>query len=142
MNYLKKHFNFVVPSALVKRLCEIKNKKENYKLVYVIKSWLSGLKDEIKEMSEGEIKNEKPDKILEIVKEILDFSKKIQNQSGKELKILTTNQMLSRLPSSLAQLKAGNNSEKLKNEIRQILYSLYIWRKLTKQLYKSLVDII
>ena len=77
-------------------------------------------------MSEGEIENEKPDKILEIVKEILDFSKKIQNQSGKGLKILTTNQMLSRLPSSLAQLKAGNNSEKLKNEIRQILYSLYI----------------
>ena len=93
-------------------------------------------------MSEDEIKNEKPDKILEIVKEILDFNKKIQNQSGKGLKILTANQMLTRLPISLAQLKAGNNSEKLKSEIRQILYSLYIWKKLTKQLYKSLVDII
>ena len=41
------------------------------------------------------------------------------------LEILTPNQMLSRLPISLAQLKAENNSEKLKNEIRQILYSLY-----------------
>ena len=50
--------------------------------------------------------------------------------------------MLSRLPISLAQLKAGNNSEKLKNEIRQILYSLYRSEKLTKQLYKSFVDII
>ena len=50
--------------------------------------------------------------------------------------------MVSRLPVSLAQLKAGNNSEKLKNEIRQLLYSLYRWRKLTKQLYTSLVDII
>ena len=46
--------------------------------------------------------------------------------------------MLSRLPISLAQLKAGNNSEKFKNEIRQLLYSLYRSKKLTKQLYKSL----
>ena len=44
---------------------------------------------------------------------------------GKGLKILTPNQMLSRLPITLAQLKAGNDSEKLKNEIRQLLYSLY-----------------
>ena len=50
--------------------------------------------------------------------------------------------MLCRLPISLAQLKAGNNSEKLKNEIRQILYSLYRSIKLTKNVYKSLVDII
>ena len=50
--------------------------------------------------------------------------------------------MLSRLPISLAQLKAGNNSEKLKNEIRQLLYFLHRSKKLTKQLYKSLVDII
>ena len=65
-----------------------------------------------------------------------------KNQQGQGLKILTPNQMLSRLPISLAQLKAGNNSEKLKNEIRQLLYSLYRSKKLTKQLYKSLVDII
>ena len=64
------------------------------------------------------------------------------NQAGKGLKNLTPNQMLSRLSISLAQLKAGNNSEKLKNEIRQLLYSLYRSKKLTKQLYKSLVDII
>ena len=70
-------------------------------------------------------KIEKPDKILKIVKEILDFNKKIWEQQGLKLKILTPNQMLSRLPISLAQLKAGNNSEKLKNKIRQILYSLY-----------------
>ena len=50
--------------------------------------------------------------------------------------------MLSRLPISLAQLKAGNNPEKLKNEIRQLLYSLYRSKKLTKYIYKSLVDII
>ena len=50
--------------------------------------------------------------------------------------------MLSRLPVSLAQLKAGNKSDKLKNEIRQILYSLYRSKKLTKQPYKSLVNIL
>ena len=61
---------------------------------------------------------------------------------GKGLKILTPNQMPSRLPITLAQLKAGNNSDKLKNEIRQIFYSLYRSKKLTKQLYKSLIDII
>ena len=47
-----------------------------------------------------------------------------------------------RLPISLAQLNAGNNSEKLKNEIRQLLYFLYRSKTLTKQLYKSLIDTI
>ena len=64
-----------------------------------------------------------------------------RNQLGQGLKILTLNQMLSRLPLSLAQLKAGNNSEKLKNKIRKLLYSLYRSKKLTKQLYKNLIDI-
>ena len=61
--------------------------------------------------------------MLEIVELILYFNQ--LNQAGQGLKILTPNQMLSRLPISLAQLNAGNNSEKLKNEIRQLLYSLY-----------------
>ena len=65
-----------------------------------------------------------------------------RNQPGRGLKILTTNQKLSRLPISLAQLKAGNNSKKLKNKTRQLLCSLYRSKKLTKQLYKSLIDII
>ena len=109
-------------------------------MVNIIKNGLSDLKDEIKEMSEDEIKTEKPGKILEIVEEIIEFNE--QNQSGIGLKILTPNQMFSRLPITLAQLKAGNNSEKLKNEIRQLLYSLYRSKKLTKKLYKSLIDII
>ena len=50
--------------------------------------------------------------------------------------------MLTRLPITLAQLKARNNSEKLKNEIRQLLYSSYRSKKLTKQLYKSFIEII
>ena len=68
---------------------------------------------------------------MKIVKEILEFNRQ---QQGQGLKILTPNQMLSRLPVTLAQLKAGNNSEKLKNEIRQLLYSLYRSKKLTKSI--------
>ena len=48
--------------------------------------------------------------------------------------------MFSRLPISLSQLNAGNNSEKLKNEIRQLLYSLYRSKNCTKNIYKSLAD--
>ena len=65
-----------------------------------------------------------------------------RNQQRKGFKMLTPNQMLSRLPISLAQLKAGNNSKKRKNEIRQWLYFLYRSKKITKQLYKSCIDII
>ena len=50
--------------------------------------------------------------------------------------------MLNRLPIALAQLQAGNNSSKLKNEIRQLLYSLYRSKNMTKQIYKSLIGII
>ena len=92
-------------------------------------------------MSEGDKKN-KEIKILNIVENILNFTLKERKKIGKGFKILTPNQMLSILPISLAQLKAGKDSEKLKNEIRQLLYSLYRWKKLTKQLYKTLVDII
>ena len=63
-------------------------------------------------------------------------------QSAKGLKILTAQQMLSRLPISLVQLKAGNNSRKLKNEIRQILYSLYRSKKLSKKVYEHLIKTI
>ena len=65
-----------------------------------------------------------------------------RNQPRKGLKILTPDQVLSRLPTSLAQLKAGNNSQKLKNEIRQLLYSLYRSKKLTKTIYNNLINII
>ena len=64
-----------------------------------------------------------------------------ERQVAKSLKILTPNQILSRIPISLVQLKGGNNSEKLKNEIRQLLHSFYRSKKVTKQLYKSLIDI-
>ena len=113
------YFDFLKLSYLAKKLFEIKAKKKNNDFVKEIKNRWSKLKDEIEKMSEDEKKIKKPDKILKIVEEILRFNK--QTQEGKGLKILTANQMLSRLPITLAQLKAGNNSEKLKNEIRKLL---------------------
>ena len=96
--------------------------------------------DPISNSKKKKKKNRNRNNIVEIVELILKFN--WLKQEGIGLKILTPNQMLSRLPISLAQLKAGNSSEKLKSKIRQILYSLYRSKKLTKQLYKSLVDII
>ena len=129
-NLFKEYFDFAVPTTLAKKLYETKNKNKNNELVNVIKSGLIDLKDEIEKMSEDEKKTKKPDKILKPVEEILKFIE--QKQLWQGLKILTPDQMLSRLPITLAQLKAGNNSEKLKNEIRQILYSLYRSKKTYK----------
>ena len=72
---------------------------------------------------------ENPNEIVNIVEKVLEFNRQ---QSGQGLKILTPGQMLDRLPISLAQLNAWNNSEKLKNEMRQLLCSCRDQKKLTK----------
>ena len=69
-------------------------------------------------------------------------SEEFAEQRGQGLEILTPSQMLGRLPITLAQLEAGNNSEKFKNEIRQLLYSLYCSKKLTKTIYNNLINTI
>ena len=67
-------------------------------------------------------------------------SKAKQNETkGTRLKILTPKQMLQRLPIALAQVKAGKNSENLLNEIRQIIYSLYQSKEITKKVYNNLM---
>ena len=133
----EKHFKIQRPSIMLRYLHQANDREKNNKLVSMINSGLQDLKKEIKEMSEEERKIEKPDKIVKIVKKILKFNK--QRQEGRGLKILTPNQMLSRLPISLAQLKAWNNSEKLKNEIKQLLYSLYHSKNMSKQAYNNLI---
>ena len=64
------------------------------------------------------------------------------NKGGNGLKILTNKQMLNHLPILLAQIQAGNNSKKLKNELRQIFYSLYRSKALTKTVYNNLIKAI
>ena len=64
---------------------------------------------------------------------------KIKAAKGTGLKILTPKQMLQRLPIAVAQIKAGNNSENLLNEIRQIAYSLYQSKEITKKIYNHII---
>ena len=63
----------------------------------------------------------------------------ILNPNHSKLKILSPKQMLQRLPIALAQVKAGNNSKSFLNEIRQIVYSLYQSRKITKKVYNNII---
>ena len=62
-----------------------------------------------------------------------------ESKQVKGLKILTPKQMLQRLPIALAQIKAGNNSESLSNEIRQIVYYLYQSKEITKKVYNNII---
>ena len=71
---------------------------------------------------------------------ILEAKKQAKEQEGTGLKILTPNQMLKRLPIALAQGKAGNNSESLLNKIRQIVYSLYRSKEITKKVYNNIIN--
>ena len=133
------------PSSMYKKSSQVKG-AVNEVWVESIKKVLRKLqriidyapKDDAAKYDEVKIKDN--EKIIDILERILNFNQ--LNQAAKGLKTLTPNQMLSRFSIYLAQLNSGNNSEKLKNEIRELLYSLYRPRKLTKGIYKSLVDII
>ena len=125
---------------MLKAVYNTNSKMKNTDLINVIKSGWSDLKDEIKEMSEDEIKIEKPHKTVDTVEKILEFDRR--NQEGQRLEILTPDQMLNRLPIFLVQLKAVKTSENLKNDMRQLLYSLYRSKKLTKTIYSSLINTI
>ena len=67
-------------------------------------------------------------------------AKGLIKQEGKRLKILTPKKMLQRLPVAFAQIEAGNNSDSLLNEIRQIVYSLYQSKEITKKVYSNIIQ--
>ena len=71
---------------------------------------------------------------------VLKARRLAKEQEGTGLKILTPNQMLKSLPIALAQVKAGNNSESLLNEIRQIVYFLYRSKEITKKVYNNIIN--
>ena len=115
---------------MLDKLKKSKNKTDRNGIqVIVIKSGLKELKEEIEDMSEQEKETENPNEKVDIVKNILEFN---GQQQGQRLKILTPNQTLSRLPISLAKLKAGNNSEKPNIEIRQVFHSLIVQKTYKK----------
>ena len=110
----QKRFSFQRPSDMLKVLYTTNDKSKNNKLVSMIKSGLDDLKSEIGDMSIEEKEIEEPRSLVDIVERVREFND--VNQKGQGLKMLTPNQTLSRLPITLAQLKAGNNSEKLKKK--------------------------
>ena len=117
--------NYRSPTDMYKKLCSTEVER-NEDEVYVINKMLNKMKKKknIKKLPEDrKFMIEENEKMINIVERILYFNQ--LNQSGQGFKILMPNQIFSWLPISIAQLKAGNNSEKLKNEIRQLLYSLY-----------------
>ena len=121
------YFDYLNPVIMFERLRDASDEKNKY-LVESIDKKLIKLKNIVKNVPKDKVtKVEDDEKIIDIVERILELNS--EKQSGKVLKLLTPDQMLSRLqcrcPITLAQLKAGNNFEKLKNEIRQSLYSLY-----------------
>ena len=137
----REYFEYLIPSDLYKNLNKTIGLEEYKARRKVIKDKLANLMEAFKSSPTSNAKRiRNRNHMLEIVERILEFNQLSQSEQG--LKILTPNQMLSRLPISLAQLKAEKNTKKLKNEIRQLLYSLYRSKKLTEQICKSLVDII
>ena len=132
------YFKYSNPDIMLKRLRDSSDEK-NKNLVESINKKLTKLKKIVKNVPKNEISRvEENEKTIDSFERIHELNS--EKQLGLGLKILASDQMLSRLPITLAQLKAGNNSEKFKNEIRQLLYSLYRSKKLTKQIYKSLIE--
>ena len=82
-------------------------------------------------------KNEKTGEVIDIVEEIRLFNKQ---QDGSGFKISAPKQMLQRLPITLAQVKAGNTSANLLNEIRRIICSLYRAEEITKKVYSEIMN--
>ena len=134
-NELKREYNNIVDNveAIVQKPMLTRRQEKTVEILFLLKEILK---------SKDKKTEEQPDTtdIPELESE--ESSEQEKNQKGEGLKILTPNQMLSRLPITLAQLKAGNNSEKLKNEIRQLLYSLYDSKKLSKTIYNHLINTI
>ena len=116
---------------------------------------LNKLHSDIRNMSEDEVENRRLDYLKDLVRKIVNANQQLddipdleteesaaQRQEGQGLKIMTPSQLITRLPVLLAQLKAGNNSNKLKNEIRQIVYSLYRSKNLSKTIKNRLISTI
>ena len=126
----KEYFKYHSPLFLVK---DLHKNIQNDKIVKYINKLLIHLRKSI--IRKKIPKYENPKKVVNIVEKILNFNKQ---QKGKG--ILTPKQMLQRLPIALAQAKAGNTSENLLNEIRQIIYSLCQEKEIIEKVYNNIMN--
>ena len=132
----EKYFHKRSLLGLLKYLKTSKNVVYGSSKQLLVETNLEDLKYDIKNMSDDEVWDKKLDLLVGLVQKILNATKEVNEmpstdqQHGQGLKILAPKQLLTRLLNYtlldylLAQIKAGNNSEKLKNEIRQVVYSL------------------
>ena len=125
----------------------------NNRQVYLPKSWLLRKTEEHKLQEKKEKRNvvlknlyhlfEGRERVLDAFESkkfpIRTIGSGYLDSKHSNLKVLTPKQMLQRLPIALAQIKAGSNSESLLNEIRQIVYSLYQSKEITKKLYNNII---
>ena len=139
----KEHFNALKNNQI--KFSEVKNKQNEFpnklRNIYVSKK-NSKQKVVIINLenfynSRAEVINFSRDYIERLSDE--NYNAKQKETKAKGLKILTPKQILQRLPITLAQVKAGNNSESLLNEIRQIAYSLYQSKQITKKVYNNII---
>ena len=110
MKLFRKYFPYKRRDRMVEVLYASTSNANNYNVLSSIDSSFKYFVDKIKDMPKG-ARTEEQAKISNIVNKILNFNE--QNQQGSGLKVLTTIQMLKKLPIFLAQLSVGNNSEKL-----------------------------
>ena len=115
-----------------------RNRKRMVKILSLLKEIIAKPIDEGADEQPNKEADEQPDTTEMSDLESEKSVKQKRNKKEFELKILTPDQMFNRLPISLAQLKAGNNSEKITNKITKLLYSLYRSKTLTKTIYNNL----
>ena len=139
------------PMTLLKSICDgkisVEGAKEKQKDYY---SYLNTIRRGNKNASQKrtlaniDILLNARDNVIKYVEDyssmILEAKKLAREQKGEGLKILTPNHMFKRLPIALAQVKAGNNSESLLSEIRQIVYSMYRSKEITKKVYNNIIN--
>ena len=127
------------------KFSEVKNKQNNFlKKLNEVKI---GKKDDAKEEVIDNLNKfyNSREEVINFFRDYIEmlsdanYNAKQNETKGKGLKILTPKQMLQRLPIALAQVKAGNNSESLLNEIRQIAYSLYHFKQITKKVCNNII---
>ena len=134
---------------LVKNQSKISAKKIKMTL---IEAGLEKLKKDMRNMSENKIKNRILDVLANFIEEVLIGDRMndmpsleseeaaAKRQQGQILKIVTPSELITRLSILLSQLKAGNNSQKLKHEIQRIVYSLYRSENVSKPIYNHLTN--
>ena len=145
VDYNNLKFKYVGPTNDV-RFYEYKDSKELFNAIKnnqikfsEVENKQNNFLTKLNEVKMGKkLSNKKKRDYIEMLSDA-NYNARKNESKGKRLKILTPKQMLQRLPTTLAQVKAGNNSESLLNEIRQIVYSFYQSKQITKKVYNNII---